>query len=169
MKTTIRHSLIALALAAMMPLSALAQDARQRTTATVIADVLNSMPAETEARYNAAMHDLAACYANGEGTVADPAEAFRWMKLSADNGNVDAMRVAGGCYYNGFGIKENPKKAFALFKKAAECGDVDSMRLVADCYAIGSGTKADRIEAEKWYRRAAENGDMDSREMLDEI
>ena len=65
MKTTIRHSLIALALAAMMPLSALAQDARQRTTATVIADVLNSMPAETEARYNAAMHDLAATGADG--------------------------------------------------------------------------------------------------------
>ena len=65
MKTTIRHSLIALALVALMPLSAVAQDARQRTTTTVIADVLNSMPAQTEAQYNTAMHDLAATGAEG--------------------------------------------------------------------------------------------------------
>lgn len=65
MKTTIRHSLIALAFAALMPLSAVAQDARQRTTTTVIADVLNSMPAQTEAQYNTAMHDLAATGAEG--------------------------------------------------------------------------------------------------------
>ena len=65
MKTIIRHSLIALALAAIMPLSAMAQDARQRTTATVIADALAQMPASTEANYNTVMKDLAATGAEG--------------------------------------------------------------------------------------------------------
>ena len=54
-----------LALAALLPWSAVAQDARQRTTATIVADALDQLPAERQRTYDSVVKDLASTGAEG--------------------------------------------------------------------------------------------------------
>ena len=61
---------IILALVALMPLSINAQDARQRTAETIIADGLAQLPAERVATYNNVMSELASTGAAGVEAMA---------------------------------------------------------------------------------------------------
>ena len=54
-----------LALAALLPWSAVAQDARQRTTATIVADALDQLPASKQKTYDNVMKELASTGADG--------------------------------------------------------------------------------------------------------
>ena len=43
-------------------------------------------------------------YANGEGVLKDEAEAARWYRLAADQGNAAAQGKLGVMYYTGEGV-----------------------------------------------------------------
>ena len=76
-----------LVLAAWLPWSAAAQDARQRTTATIIADALNQLPAAKQQTYDSVMKDLASTGAEGIVQLAD-------MLVPADQGKNATLEYA---------------------------------------------------------------------------
>lgn len=54
----------------------------------------------------------------------DYAEAARWYRKAAEQGNVDAQNNLGWMYINGYGVKKDEKEAKIWFEKAAEGGCV---------------------------------------------
>ena len=51
-----------------------------------------------------AQNNLGVMYANGEGVPEDDAEAVRWYRLAADQGDADAQYNLGVMYANGEGV-----------------------------------------------------------------
>jgi hypothetical protein len=46
-------------------------------------------------------------YANGTGVVRDYAEAVKWYRKAADQGNVKAQLLMGDMYYNGMSVPQD--------------------------------------------------------------
>ena len=78
---------LSLALAALLPFSAVAQDARQRTTATIIADALDQLPAAKQKTYDSVVKDLASTGADGINQLAG-------MLVPADKGKNATLEYA---------------------------------------------------------------------------
>ena len=78
---------LSLALAALLPFSAVAQDARQRTTATIIADALDQLPADRQKTYDSVVKDLASTGADGINQLAG-------MLVPADKGKNATLEYA---------------------------------------------------------------------------
>ena len=78
---------LSLALAALLPFSAVAQDARQRTTATIVADALDQLPAARQKTYDSVMKDLASTGAEGINQLAG-------MLVPADKGKNATLEYA---------------------------------------------------------------------------
>ena len=82
-------------------------------------------------------------------------EATRWLKKSAEQGNVEAMYRLGITYdFCGWGLRHYRKRAFVWFRKAAELGHDEAMRSLSGCYKLGHGTKKDRAKALEWAEKA---------------
>ena len=80
---------IILTFLALMPFSAInAQDARNRTTATIVADALAQLPAEESAIYNQVMAELAAAAPEGIEMIAS------MLKPAAEGVNNSPMEYA---------------------------------------------------------------------------
>jgi len=78
---------LSLALAALLPFSAVAQDARQRTTATIVADALDQLPAARQKTYDSVVKDLASTDAEGINQLAG-------MLVPADKGKNATLEYA---------------------------------------------------------------------------
>ena len=63
---------ITILLAALMPFAAGAQDARQRTAETIVADALAQLPAQTPKAFDSLMQELAAPTESGRGPPRSP-------------------------------------------------------------------------------------------------
>ncbi|GBB94417.1 hypothetical protein RclHR1_02350016 [Rhizophagus clarus] len=113
-----------------------------------------------------AMHSIAVCYNNGEGTEKDLAKAFDWYQKAAEGGHVEAMYSLAVCYNNEEGTEKDLEKAFHWYQKAAESGDVMAMQNLAVCYNNGEGTEKDLEKAFHWYQKAAEGGDVEAMQNL---
>ena len=74
---------------------------------------------------------------NGLGTMKNPNEAFKWLFLSADQGNVLANYAIGQSYFKGNGVKKNYKLALKAFKKAALMGHASSKINIGNIYYFG--------------------------------
>lgn len=61
----LHHILSAIALSLLLPCTAIAQDARQRTPVTIVADVLAEIPYGQKADFDNAMSDLLSTYSYG--------------------------------------------------------------------------------------------------------
>ena len=62
-------------------------------------------------------------YDNGQGVVQDYAEAVRWYKLAAAQGDVKAQYNLGVKYATGLGVLQNNVQAHMWFNIAAVKGD----------------------------------------------
>ena len=62
-------------------------------------------------------------YANGEGVPQDAAEAVRWYRLSADQGNASAQTNLGLSYSNGEGVLKDSVLAHMWFNIAGANGN----------------------------------------------
>lgn len=61
---------------------------------------------------NHACYELGCAYYLGEGALEkDPTTAFRFWKMSADNGNYGSMVEVGNSYYHGDGVDKNIDEA----------------------------------------------------------
>lgn len=102
---------------------------------------------------------VALWYLNGtEGYPKDPAEAAKWLRKSADQGNAEAQNMLAVLYNTGNGVEKNPKLAFEWLNKAAAQGEPHA------CYSLGyasekglGGMPQDTQKAIEWYRKAGDN------------
>ena len=88
----------------------------------------------------------------------DYAEAVKWYRKAAEQGDDKAQFMLGSFYYLGFGVNEDPEEAIKWYRKAAEQGYTRAQYKLGDCYCLGFGVNEDPEEAAKWYRKAAEQG-----------
>jgi len=62
-------------------------------------------------------------YSEGESVEKNDAEAFKWYKKAAEQGDWDALYALASMYASGRGTKKDEKEAIRWFKKSAELGN----------------------------------------------
>ena len=95
-------------------------------------------------------------YLNGkEGYPKDPAEAAKWMRKSADQGNRDGQYWLGILYAKGMGVEKNPALAIELLTKAANQGEIHASFCLGEVFEKGlGGQPKDPKKAIEWYRKS---------------
>jgi len=61
-------------------------------------------------------------YENGQGVKQDHAEAVRWYRKAAEQGQADAQCNLGDMYAMGQGVKQDHAEAVQWYRKASEQG-----------------------------------------------
>ena len=83
----------------------------------------------------AAQHNLAFCYATGEGgVVQDYAESVKWERMAAEQGNVSAQYALAYRYYSGEGVAQRATRRPS-----------DGMRLLPDRVWLTPNTNWDYV------------------------
>ncbi len=98
---------------------------------------------------------------NAFNLVRDGKEAFRWYRLSAEQGNATAQFNLGVRYLTGEGVLQDDKEAVKWYRLSAEQGEAMGQYNLGVMYAKGEEVPQDYKEAVKWYRLSAEQGDAD--------
>jgi len=98
-------------------------------------------------------------YHSGEGIPKNDAEAVRWLRKAADQGNDTAQNNLGAAYLEGQGIAKDETEAVKWFRKAAEQNNEVAQRNLGVAYANGTGVSKDAIQADMWFALATKNGD----------
>ena len=101
---------------------------------------------------------LGLMYSSGLRVARDDAEAVRWYRLAAEQGNATAQTALGDMYSSGRGVAQDDAEAVRWYRLAAEQGDADAQYNLGVRYANGRGVAEDDAEAVRWYRLAAEQG-----------
>ncbi len=99
----------------------------------------------------------------------DYAEAVKWYRKAAEQGDKDAQNSLGYMYKYGYGITQDYAEAVKWYRKATEQGDKYAQNNLGVMYQCGYGVTQDYAEAVKWYRKAAEQGDKDAQKRLEEL
>lgn len=102
----------------------------------------------------AAQIELWRCFSTGQ----DYAQAFKWIKLAADKGNVDGQFFLAGMYAGGAGVERNFQEEAKYYKLAAAQGKAAAQFNMGILTYNGQGVQQDFREAAKWYALAAEQG-----------
>jgi TPR repeat protein len=105
-----------------------------------------------------AQYYLGFMYANGEGVPEDDAEAVKWYRLAADQGDAEQslisnFRLFRQCLLLGFFL--TPVTAVGQAPDFDFAGGQYSLGVM---YANGEGVPEDDAEAVRWYRMAADQG-----------
>ncbi len=91
----------------------------------------------------------------GDGTSKDLKNAFVWLKMSADLGNVEAASMTARNYYLGHGISKNLDNFFKYLLFAGENGSPKDYLELARAYNIGEAVERNFEEAFMWANKAA--------------
>ncbi|MBI2806128.1 MAG: SEL1-like repeat protein [Planctomycetes bacterium] len=119
-----------------------------------------------------AQFKLGVMYHLGIGNLSDIGEAVKWLRKSAEQGNVKALNYL--YIYSRQSFPDAPRplnidetEAFSWVKKAAEKGDKDSQFDLGYAYEngkganqFGKGVPNDATQAKAWYEKAASQGDV---------
>ena len=89
----------------------------------------------------------------------DYAEAMRWYRTAADQGNADAQGHIGELYAVGLGVEQDYAEAMRWLRLAADQGNAQAQKNVGLFFLNGWGVKQDYVEAKRWLRVAAKQGD----------
>ena len=101
-------------------------------------------------------------YANGQGVPQDYAEAVKWYRKAADQGDAHAQSNLGACTKKGQGVPQDYAEAVKWYRKAADQGNATAQYNLGGMYDKGKGVPQDYAEAVKWYRLAADQGNADA-------
>jgi uncharacterized protein len=105
----------------------------------------------------------------------DYANAEKFFRKAAQQGDPEAQFCLGDMYNNGYGVAKDERKAVALFRKSAEQRFAPSQINLGIMYSQGTGVEQDLIEAFMWLSIAGravdeEGGDLavdeDGRDLL---
>jgi len=98
-------------------------------------------------------------YAKGQGVLQDYAEAVRWFRLAAEQGdNTPAQGALGFMYANGRGVPQDYAEAVRWYRMAAEQGDAFAQGVLGFMYSNGQGVLQDIVLAHMWFNIASANG-----------
>ena len=89
---------------------------------------------------------------------ADYAEAARWYRLAAEQGDAMAQYNLGTMYDNGRGLPQNYAEAARWYRLAADQSLAQAQYNLGNTYASGEGVPENDAEAARWYRLAADQG-----------
>lgn len=117
-----------------------------------------------------AQKDIGRMFLDGEGVTQDYAEAHKWFRKAAEQGDAEAQFHVGTNYYIGLvGLPRDYAEALKWYLKAADQGDAAAQIASGDLYSSGQGVTQDYAEALKWYQKAAEQGDKGAQDKIREI
>ena len=98
-------------------------------------------------------------YADGRGVAQDDAEAMKWYRLAAEQGNAAAQFNLGVMYERAGACAQDYAEAVKWYRLAAEQGYRRGAVQPRRHVRRRPGVAQDYAEAVKWYRLAAEQGD----------
>jgi hypothetical protein len=96
----------------------------------------------------------------------DYAEAVKWYRLAADQGDAQAQSNLGFMYDNGRGVAQDFAEAVKWYWLAADQGHAPAQFNLGVKYKNGQGVTQDFAEAVKWFRLAADQGDAQAQSNL---
>ena len=105
-----------------------------------------------------AMYNLANCYFNGNGVVANDATGFSWMLKSAKANNTSAIAMVSVCYIIGKGTQKNSAEAYRWAKAGSDKGDKECQYVLATCYNNGIGTQQNISLCREYLTKSANQG-----------
>jgi hypothetical protein len=85
-----------------------------------------------------------------DGVARDYAEAARWFRKAAEQGNAWGQNAMGLMYTSGWGVPQDDREAARYRRMAAEQGDSGAQRNLAFQYKRGEGVVQDKVQAYKW-------------------
>lgn len=124
-----------------------------------------SSPEEEQVNYLA----MGNKYRYGDGLPKDDAEAAKWYRIAAEQGNAEAQNCLGVMYYSGHGVSQDYAKAAKWLRMAAMKGDTNAQCNLGNLYLSGKGVPRDYAEGVKLYRLAAAQGHSESQCRLGEM
>jgi uncharacterized caspase-like protein len=92
------------------------------------------------------------------GVPQDYAEAAKWYRKAADQGDAEAQCILGASYYFGLGVPQDYAEAAKWYRKAAEQGYALAQFNLGVSYYSGEGVPQDYAEAYAWYSVSAASG-----------
>ncbi len=101
-------------------------------------------------------------YAKGQGVAQDYAEAVKWFRRAAEQGNVFAQSHFGWIYAEGEGVTQDYAEAVKWFRLAAEQGHAPAQYSLGLRYAKGQGVAQDHVLAHMWFNLASVKGEADA-------
>ncbi|MCH5319836.1 MAG: sel1 repeat family protein [Paramuribaculum sp.] len=110
----------------------------------------------------AAQNYLAIMYADGLGMAQDYAEAARWFRKAAEQGDETGQCGLGRMYATGQGVAQDYAEAARWYRKSAEQGNAAAQWSLGLLYTYGEGVAQDYAEAARWFRKSAEQGHADA-------
>jgi hypothetical protein len=83
------------------------------------------------------------------------AEAMKWLRIAADQGDAEAQDYLGGEYTEGKLAPQNYAEATKWWRRAADQGYAPSQFSLGISYANGEGVARDLVQAHMWLNLAA--------------
>ena len=118
-----------------------------------IKDIESKMPQSSMTPQQ--MYDLGADYYYGtNGKAKDYAEAVKWLRKAAEQGNASGQSFLGYMYQYGYGVSQDYAEAVKWYRKSAEQGNASGQNNLGYMYEKGYGVSKDYTEALKWYRKS---------------
>jgi tol-pal system protein YbgF len=87
------------------------------------------------------------------------AEAIKWFRIAAEQGNAFGQALLGLAYAEGLGVTKDNNIALKWIRKSSQQGNPIAQSNLGWFYAAGIGVDKDYNEAHKWFRKGAEQGD----------
>jgi hypothetical protein len=97
-------------------------------------------------------------YSHGQGMPQDYAEAVRWYRKAADQGDPEGQDGLAFMYSQGHGVAKDFAESLRWYRNAADQGDAKAQNGLGLMYFRGQGVPQDYGEAARWYRKAADQG-----------
>ena len=113
-----------------------------------------------------AMWTFSSLYRFGNGVEKDPEEALKWLRRSADLGNLQCLRGLARAYRYGRGLSKDIGKALELYEAAASRGDASAQNGLSWMYYKGEDVGRNLAKALELGTKAAENGNGGAMETL---
>jgi TPR repeat protein len=94
---------------------------------------------------------------------------MRWLRLAADQGDVEAQSNLGNMYIKGIGVKQSIAEAVKWYRRAADQGLAVAQFNLGFGYASGQGVPQDYVMAHMWFSLSAAQGSQDAATNRDTI
>ena len=97
-------------------------------------------------------------YNKYEGVLQDYAQAAKWFRKAAEQGEAESQFLLARIYHDGTGLPQDNKQAAKWLTKAAEHGNAIAQAQLGSLYGKGEGVVQDYARAHMWFNLAAANG-----------
>jgi uncharacterized protein len=98
---------------------------------------------------------LGLIFYRGYGVPVDFAEAVKWFRRAADEGNAGAQFYLGLMYSKGQGVPEDYAEGARWYRLAADQGNPEAQYNLGDLYSGGEAWQANYVTAYMWFSLAA--------------